>query len=290
MVTSASRLDWQRIQDALRDEVARVTALLRSIRDPGAPAVGQWNLAEVALHLSQVWAGLLGLTRRDLSAVYELIPERAGIAGDSLVRDVADLGEMATQLVRSDSERDLSVLADRVEACAKQYFADCARQSPDELRPWLIQGVTMPLPVFTSHLLNETVVHGYDIARAAGRRWRINPAHAAMVLQRFLIPLLQAADPRAMVNPGTAAGVRTTYELHIRGGDRFHFIFDEGALRVDTLSSRRVDCHISADPVGFLLVVWNRQSQWRAIAKGQLMTWGRKPWLATRLRTLMVNP
>ncbi|MCA1696534.1 MAG: hypothetical protein LC749_18430 [Actinobacteria bacterium] len=55
-------------------------------------------------------------------------------------------------------------------------------------------------------------------------------------------------------------------------------------------SSRRVDCHISADPVAFLLVVWNRQSQWTAIAKGKLMAWGRKPWLGPQFRPLMRNP
>jgi hypothetical protein len=84
MVASASRLDWQHSQDALRDEVGRVTALLRSIRDPGAaPVVGQWNLAEVALHLSQVWRGIPEMVRGDGSGVDELRPERAGVAGKS---------------------------------------------------------------------------------------------------------------------------------------------------------------------------------------------------------------
>ncbi|MDQ4031651.1 MAG: hypothetical protein M3332_05035 [Actinomycetota bacterium] len=54
-------------EDALRDEVRRVTTLLRSIRDPEAPAVGQWNLAEVAMHLSQAWVVVPGLARQDLS-------------------------------------------------------------------------------------------------------------------------------------------------------------------------------------------------------------------------------
>ncbi|MGH3549542.1 MAG: maleylpyruvate isomerase N-terminal domain-containing protein [Pseudonocardiaceae bacterium] len=291
MIASASGLDWQRSQDALRAEVERVTALLRSIRDPGAgAAMGQWSLAEVAMHLSQVWLGLPGLARRDLSAIYEVIPSRVGMAGDSLVRDIADLGEVTTLAVRSDPERDLSVLADRIEASAKEYFAECARQSPDELRPWLIQGITLPLAAFTCHLLNETVVHGYDIARAAGRPWRIDPAHASLVLHGFVIPVLKAADSRQIVNPATAAGLKATYELRIRGGDRFHFIFNRGELRVETPTARRVDCVISADPVAFLLVVWNRQSQWPAIAKGQLLAWGRKPWLGPRFRTLMRNP
>ncbi len=276
MVTSAALLDWQRSQDALRDEVGRVTTLLRSLRDPGTAAVvGQWNVAEVALHLSQVWLGIPGLPRGDLSAVDELIPDRAAAAGDSLVRDIAELGEVTTRLVRADPERDLGALADRIEAHAKEYFADCARQSPDELRPWLIASVTLPLAVFTCHLLNETIVHGYDIARAAGQPWRINPAHAIMLMDRFFIPVIHGAPPRALVNPLTAAGVRASFDVRIRGGDRFYFVFDHGTLRVETPSARRVDCHLSADPVAFLLVFWHRKSQWTAIAKGQLMAWGR---------------
>jgi hypothetical protein len=293
MTTSASTLDWQQSQDALRDEVGRVTALLRSIPDPGAaPVVGQWNLTEVAVHLSQAWLGIPGLARGDLSAFYDLVPDRAGMAGDSLVRDIADLGDVTTQWVRADPERHLSLLADRIEACAKQYFADCARQSPDEVRPWLIQGSTLPLSAFTCHLLNETVVHGYDIARAAGRPWRINPAHAVLLMDRFFLPLLQGTDSRMLVNAVTAAGVHATFDVRIRGGSRFHFhfVFDDGALRVETPSARRVDCHLSADPVAFLLVFWNRRSQWQSIAKGQLMAWGRKPWLAPRFRSFLANP
>ncbi|MGH3717335.1 MAG: maleylpyruvate isomerase N-terminal domain-containing protein [Pseudonocardiaceae bacterium] len=290
---SASSVDWQHCQDALRDEVGRVTALLRSIRDPGAAAVvGHWNLAEVALHLSQVWLGIPGLARGDRSGFDELVPDRAGVAGEAPVRDVADLGAVTTRMVRADPERDLGVLADRIEARAQQYFAECAGRSPDEPRPWLIRGVTLPLSAFTGHLLNETVVHGYDIARAAGRPGRINPTHAVLVMDRFFLPLLLGADTRKLVNPDTVAGVRATFDVRIRGGSRFHlhFVFHDSALRVQTPSARRIDCHLSAAPVAFLLVFWNRHSQWQAIATGQLMAWGRKPWLAPRFRGFLTTP
>lgn len=292
MVTHPARRDWQHSHDVLREEVQRVTTLLRSIRAPKHdPVVGGWELTEVAMHLSQVWLGVPGLARGDLSAVYAVIPERAGMAGDSLVRDVADLSEMTTLAVRSDPERDLSVLADRIETRAKAYFADCAHRSPDELRPWAIEGITVPLSAFTGHLLNETIVHGYDIARAAGHRWRIDPSHASLVLYRFLVPVIQAGDPRALVDQDTAAGVRATYELRIRGvDDRLHFRFDDGTLQVYKPSPRRVDCYVLADPAAFLLVFWKRKSQWAAIAQGQLMAWGRKPWLAPRLRGFLLNP
>jgi hypothetical protein len=97
-----------------------------------------------------------------------------------------------------------------------------------------------------TYLLSETVMHGYDIAQAAGRKWRIEPAHAAMALGRFIVPIIQALDLRALVNGAKAAGVQATYDVRIRGGDRFHFVFNDGSVRVKGPSSHRVDCHISA--------------------------------------------
>ncbi|MDQ4012028.1 MAG: maleylpyruvate isomerase N-terminal domain-containing protein [Actinomycetota bacterium] len=267
-----------------------MTALLRSIQDPRPHAVGQWNLGEVAMHLSQAWLAVPGLARRDLSGLYEVIPSIADVAGASVVQDMWDLGEVTKLGVKSDPERHPAVLADRIEQRAEEYFGECAGHAPDELHPWLVEGTTVPLSALTGHLLNETVMHGYDIARAVGREWRIESAHAAMVVRQFFVPVLQALDPRTMVNGEKAAGLRATYDVRFRGRDRLHFTFDDGALTVEEPLSRRVDCHISADPAAFFMVFWARQSQWNAIAKGQLMAWGRKPWLGPRFRTLLRNP
>lgn len=286
---TATKAGWERAQDALRDEVRRVTALLRSIREPAAPAVGNWNLAETAMHLSQVWLVAPGLARQDLSGIYEVMPGLAGTVGASLIADIRELDDVTGLGVRSDPERDPGVLADRIEARAQAYFEDCAGRSADERRPWLVEGSTVALSTLTGHLLNETVVHGHDIARADGRNRRIEPSHAAMVLAEFVIPVMQALDPRALVSD-KAAGVRASFDLRIRNGQRFRFGFDDGALRIEELTSRGVDCHISADPVAMLMVVWGRRSQWKAIVSGQLLAWGRKPWLGPRFRAYLRNP
>jgi len=52
----------------------------------------------------------------------------------------------------------------------------------------------------------------------------------------------------------------------------------------------RVDCHILASPVALLLVLYGRISQWGPIAKGQLFTWGRRPWRAPGFKNLFLNP
>ena len=139
-------------------------------------------------------------------------------------------------------------------------------------------------------MLNETIMHGYDIAKAAGRKWRINPAHAAMVVQQFFIPVIQTCEPGTFVNAEKAADLQATYQMHLRGDGRINFVFDDGSLRVEEPSARWVDCHILADPAAFFMVFWQRQSQWNAIAKGQLIAWGRKPWLGLKFRSLIRNP
>jgi hypothetical protein len=46
---------------------------------------------------------------------------------------------------------------------------------------------------------------------------------------------------------------------------------------------RPVDCHISAEPVTFLLMSYNRIGPTMPALSGKVRVWGRRPWLATRL-------
>lgn len=290
MVASAMDVQWQRTQDALRVEVDRVTGLLRSIRDPDRPAVGTWTLGDVAMHLSQAWLVVPCLARGDLSPVYDLLPALAGSSeSGSLIPDLMSLDQLTGSAVGADPERDPAALADRIEQRAEAYLADCAAASADESRAWLVEGSRLRLSNLTGHLLNETVMHGYDIATAAGVPWRLVPEHAGLVLGRFIMPVINAVDPASLVH-AKAAGVRVRYDLRIRGADRFRMVFDQGTVQVLPPSGEPVDCHISADPVAFLMVIWQRQSQWSAIAQGKLMAWGRKPWMGLRLRSFLLNP
>jgi hypothetical protein len=111
-----------------------------------------------------------------------------------------------------------------------------------------------------------------------------------MVVQQFFVPVIQTCDPRTFVNGEKSADLQATYQLHVRRDGRLNFIFDNGSLSVEQPSTRRVDCHISADPAARFMVFWQRQSLWNAIAKGQLIAWGRKPWLGLKFRSLIRNP
>ena len=238
------------------------------------------------MHLSQAWSGLPALARQDLALFQDALRNPGGVP----LRSITELADATVLAVTSDPERDLRVLADRIETRAQEYFSACVGEDPQAQRQWMVQGVTFSQSTLTYHLLNETLVHGYDIAHAAKHRWRIEPAHAALVVGRFIIPVIRALGSQTMVAGAEASLCTTTYELRIRGGDHFYFVFNDGQLSVEDPSPRRVDCRISADPVAFLMVTWARQSQWSAIAKGKLVAWGRKPWLGPKFRRLMRNP
>lgn len=284
-------VDWAAAQDALRAEVRRTVDVLRSVRDPEAPAVGTWTVGETAMHLSQAWILVPGLARRDLSRLYEALPEVGGLDNGSLVADLGDWDLVTNAGLASDPERDPLVIADRIEERAEEFLAECVGRSPEERHDWIVDGSTLPLSALTCHLLNETVMHGTDIARAAGLRWRIDRRSAALVIEGFVVAVMAALPPTALVEPVRAAGVRATYQVMLRGGGAFRLRFDDGALFVESpTGGGAVDCYLSADPVALLEVIWGRRSQWRAIAGGRLVAWGRRPWLGPRLRPMMLNP
>jgi len=203
---------------------------------------------------------------------------------------VWELGDLTMSGVGADPERDPSVLADRIDERSREFLGRLDAQTVATNHAWLVEGTTVTTTTLVCHLLNETIMHGYDIARADGRPWPIARSHAAMVIDGFLVPTVSALGPRAMVDQQAAAGLRATFQLHIRGGDSHLFSFDDGALAIERPGARRVDCHISVDPAAMLLVAWGRRSHWPAIARGQMVAWGRKPWLGPRFPALMRNP
>lgn len=268
-------VDWAGARAALAESTDQLTRLLRSVDDPDRPALGVWTVAEVGTHLTHAFDIVSGLALQEQS---------------SFLDDLAGLAAATTARVDRDPERDLGVLAEHIEAGARRFLDQTGTAGADDSRPWLVKGSTTRLVTLTCHLLNEVLVHGYDVARASHRPWPIQPAAAAMVLEGFLFQVLPLVDPGALVHPERAAGVQAAFEIRIRGGGRVWMVFDNGRLSVPVTAPGRIDCRLSVEPAAFLLVAWGRRSQWGPIMRGQLLAWGRRPWLGVRLRGLVRNP
>jgi len=272
IATPGTSVDPVAARAALASVVPRLTALIRSVGDPGAHAVGEWSAGEVAVHLAHAWERLPALARGDV---------------DSPLREPGELAALTISLVREEPGRDLEETARRIEAAASAFLATPAT---DEPRPWLVQGTALPGSAFTCHLLNETLVHGYDIARSQGRPWRIEPAHAGMAIMGFLFRALSVVDPRFPVRQRQAAGVRACFDIRVRRSGRAFLVLDDGALTIEAPSARPVDCHLSAEPATLFLLIWSRTGQWPGVLSGRLAVWGRRPWLGARLPRMLRNP
>lgn len=268
-------VDWDEARHALGEVTSQLTGLLRSIDRPSAPALGQWDVAGLATHLSHA---------------FDVVPRLAAGTAASPLGDLWELTDLTVGLVEDDPERDLALLADLIDTRLARFLEASAAGGPGAPCPWLVDGATLRVVTLTCHLLNEATVHGHDLATAVGRRWPINPRHAALIFEGFLLAIFQALDPRTFVVQERAAGLRACYDVRLRGSSRFFLVFDDGAMTVEAPSGRRVDCHLSVDPAAFLLVAWDRSSQWHAIPRGQLLAWGRRPWLGLRFRSLLRSP
>ena len=241
---------------------------------------GEWTIADATAHVVCMFRAFTAAVAGETAEMAARIPALPGFHERLAAANAAMLQSV---------ERSSGVELARALRAAQRLFARVTRSlapSTECETPWYGAGMTRSIETLTGLSLAETTIHGYDIARAAGRPWYIAPEVARIIVGEVfpaMFPLL--------VDPQAAAGVNATFALHLRHAAEYAVRVDGGrAMVVRDLSSVRADCHLSADPVAFMLVGYGRKSQWPEIPAGNLVSWGRKPWLALRFRSLFVNP
>jgi uncharacterized protein (TIGR03083 family) len=269
-----STVDWAAARQAVASAGPRLTAMLRAATRTDPAALGDWDVTELAAHISHGMDTITAMSK----------------GGGNLVEDVSGLATLTKVMVAGEGRRPLAELADRIDASVAAFLADletAAAAGEDTSHSWFVQGTEVRLSFLTCHMLNELTVHGYDIAQALGVPWPIDRGHASLIMQGFVLPSLHVLG-RSMVVHEKAGNAR--FEVRLRGDGRVWMVFTDGNFSVETSRQGKVDCYLSVDPEAFLLVAWGRISQWPAIAKGQLLAWGRKPWLGMQLRAWLRNP
>ncbi len=265
--------------DAIESAASRVVALIRSASNLGDAVPGlEWTVGETAAHLvgaCRLYAEAIAGGAQKWVAPY--------LSGAQTARARVAEGNAGT-LAEMAHDNAVSLAAQLDEAVGSFLKALAGHSSHATVNtPWWGEGQSRDLATLASIALGEFLVHGYDIARALRRRWSIDRAHASLVIDGAMSMIPD------YVNPATASHLDATYMIHVRGGSRFVIHFRKGGATVNS-SSQQVDCHLSVDPVAFLLVGYGRISQWGPIAKGQLIAWGRKPWLGLKFKSLLLNP
>jgi hypothetical protein len=237
--------------------------LLRTASDPDGAAVGEWSVADLAVHLTDI---------------FENYPRYLRGEGP-LFSDPLDITAHNAERVAAGKGRAVSEAAERIAIAAAELDAMLEHENPHRSVTWH-GGAQLDLGAFLSIVGSEALVHGYDLALAQGRSAKPTAADASVILAN-----LTALLPHYL-NREAAAGFDAVYDLRTRAGDRRIMIFRDGLLQVTT-RPRRADCIIWTDAYTFLLVGYGRVGQVKAALTGKMMAWGRKPWLALKLPDLI---
>ncbi len=273
---------WAALREALAHANARFADLLDDVKDPGAPAVGTWNVGEVVAHVREVTA-LNSLFAFDQDPPHELRALHAK-AREVSIDMVAELNELALSVWVERSPRRLAA---GIHAQVSLLLDGTSDAHGDERIAWL-GGMKVPLKLLFAHTLSELFVHGNDIARAEGRVFPLPASQAKLIFELFLFELLRSPDVANFAAARATAAQPVTCELRLREASPVLLVTHEGAVAVDEPGRRRpIDVRISADPGAMWLVMNHRMSPLRASLDRAVIVWGRRPWRLRRLTQVL---
>jgi SCP-2 sterol transfer family len=276
--------EWTRARAALTRVTPEFVSLLRRVERPTARAIGDWTIADTAAHVAVVAEADAYLARGDATPPAYLadLVERERAA---TIVDVAVLNRISLERL---TERDPLALADRIERQVTELLATTDDRTGNEPVQWL-GGVELPVTLVLIHLLSELILHGFDIARAEQRPWRIEPADAIAVQQEFLMRFLQSPGAERFL-PSVPGAKDVCAEFRVRGAPPVVFTVRDGSLRVAEPGEAEVDVRITCDPVAMLLVMYERIRPVGPVLRGQLRVAGRRPWRLPRLMKALQTP
>lgn len=267
MVTMATTTDSHvdAVCTALVRNAERLAEVLRQISDPTPNAIGIWSIAETANHVAGSHEYFLAAAR-----------------GDATLESLDDVDTANARSLAEDPERHPSVLADRLGAGVQGLvrYAGAVEGNP-VVQPFV--GVEVPLSTLLAIELGEVLVHGYDIAHAAGLSWRIEPADALVAHREFLVLFPYLLDRKCSTE------TRVNAEIRIRGMDPVVVSMHDGILEVEKVAGQKVDFTMSVDPATYLLMYFNRVNPLTQVLRGNLKLWGRRPWKIQTFKSAFVT-
>ncbi|SDM29543.1 maleylpyruvate isomerase family mycothiol-dependent enzyme [Streptomyces wuyuanensis] len=264
--------------DAIRDTAAEIAALLSGAADTGIAVPGsEWTVGEAAAHLAQA---------NELMA--DIAAGRERRHGDGTPQSLAAANALA---LAGFAERGADPLAAMIVEHAEAFVGAVAARDAREDREPAAPGEPLHTPLgpmdlatLGSYLLTHMLGHGWDLARALRRPHMVDRRRVELTF-----PFLITAMPRVL-DASAAAGLTARYEIRLWGGASFGVTFADGRPVVEARTPERPDCTILTEPVAFLLMALGRRGPWGAMARGGVLAWGRRPWLAPRFPTLFAAP
>jgi mycothiol maleylpyruvate isomerase-like protein len=275
--------DLPAVRDAFETESGRVAQRVRAARQLTTPIPRlAWTVGQLVAHLCVVYQSFAATMRGEFAATAldgvvqpdRTLPETIAAANAFAVGlvDFADPSEAADALHRAAADL-VSVLG----------------ESPDPLlpcpAPWYGPGRTRTVGTLASLAVSETLVHGYDLARATSSKALPSAASAALVAPTVMSEMLPL-----LLDIERAGGFRGSFEIRVRGGAAFVLRIDAGTVRTAPVEGQEVDCVVSLNACSALMIGYARESVAHALLTGGTFAFGRRPWLGLQMRGLFLTP
>ncbi|MEV0459907.1 maleylpyruvate isomerase N-terminal domain-containing protein [Catellatospora methionotrophica] len=273
---------WDLVSRALPQVTDRLIALA-SAHPPQTRVTADWTIADTVAHLVSLMlldAVLVG--RADLDAH---MPGALGLVAATNVDTVADTNHA---VLAHFTGRDVPVLCEQLRWYADELVAAAATRDPAEQVGWL-GGSRLTIAGLVAHMINELVVHGWDIARATRTPWPMDPLLAGQFFDLFLLGVTRGGygallDHGAPVRPGRiAVDFRSPYTTPAM------LVLTDGAVTVED-PDPRADVRLAFDPPTLNLMLFGRVSKARAALTGKVRLGGRRPWLLPAFERTMHLP
>jgi uncharacterized protein (TIGR03083 family) len=264
---SSVEIDHARARAELPALSQRVAALVRSVPDPEAPIPNsEWRIADAAAHLVCAVGWHIDFARGWHS------PYAPGEGAAANAAKIAELGERRP-------DRLAQLYLERVQA-----YLEVTEHLPADKPVYFHFGLVVTLSMISCLAMGESMVHTYDIARAAKKPWRIDPQEASLFMGAIapIMPFL--------LLPDKISGLTAAFQFKIRGGPSYIVRIQNGMPNVETISSGPADATISLDPVAAFLLLYGRVTQWSLLPAGKVMVWGRRPLLGMRYGSFQAKP
>ena len=278
-------MQWTFVRDAISEIGPKFVESLRTVTDPHARAVGEWDVADTAAHV-------LLVTRLNTHFAAGTEPDDdlrpvLDKAATVTMHTVEELNQVGGAVVKVD---DVAAQAERIERQLESLLHDTAELRGADRVGWL-GGLPLPRRAVLAHTLSELLVHGHDIAGAEGREFAVPASAARLYFELFLVEVIQWAYEVGFISVGRVDDPRSdvTWELRLRGSKPIVFTYEHGRLSVGDCASR-VDVRIAADPAAMLLVLYNRLDPLTPVLRGKIKVWGRRPWRLQRVTHALQTP
>jgi uncharacterized protein (TIGR03083 family) len=277
---------------AVRQALAQASELVAGLAREGAPLDGpvpglEWTKAQLVGHLCAICEAFAS-TMRGEDFVECFGTEFVGSYGSGPTLRDAVAGTNA-KVVKAASFPTPAAAAEALTSGAAALVAafdshrDLSVQRP---APWYGPDVTMPAGSLLSLAVSELLVHGYDLARAVGADPRPSAATAASATA-VAAAVMSEMLPH-LLDEHAASGFAGTFEVRVRGGERFVLRIADGTARSEPADGRAVDCVLTLSAYHALLMGYDRVPAWRVIASGKAWAFGRRPWLGLRFGHLFL--